>query len=126
MEWIGLVFILSCNLLCFPEFLLTKAINLVTLSILHSRSSWNMYIYMNISLRKILKIMTFLKSDIIRRAVYFTYIHLRFIEVSKSQSDNIYEVVNIKRTVLGAIDIGLILLDFVTIYPRLRNEGFVP
>lgn len=30
------------------------------------------------------------------------------------------------RTVLVAIDIGLILLDFVTIYSRLRNKGFVP
>lgn len=58
--------------------------------------------------------------------MYFTYIHLRLIEVSKSQSGKIYEVVNIKRTVLGAIDVGLILLDFVTIYPRLRNKGFVP
>lgn len=46
--------------------------------------------------------------------------------MSKSQSGKIYEVVNIKRTVLEAINISLILLDFVTIYPRLRNKGFVP
>lgn len=53
-----------------------------------------------------------------------TYIHPKLIEVSKSQSGKIYEVVNIKHTVLGALDTGLILLDFVTIYTRLRNKGF--